>query len=193
MNYLAHVFLSCHDPKLMVGNFMADFLTTKEVAYQPDFIKEGIELHKNIDSFTDENSYVKDCIAIIRPSQKKYSPVVIDILFDYFLIKNWIKYHPDSLSNFTQEVYVVLRDNVDYFPEKLKKIFPIMVEDDFLLSCKNEERIKLTFLRLKKRVKFANRLEEVYVDLQIHHDALEANFLQFFPALIAHTQNFCRC
>ncbi len=193
MNYLAHVLLSCHDKDLMAGNFIADFLTIKEVKSQPDKIIKGIELHKSIDSYTDQHSAVKSCVLILRPTQGKYSPVIIDILFDYFLTKNWAKFCSIDLVPFITNVYSILNENKESFPEKLKNMLPIMIADDFLMSCANEERLSKTFLRLKKRVKFENHFESILLDLKNHSIDLEFNFLAFFPDLVKHVNSFCKC
>ena len=193
MNYLAHVLLSCHDKDLMAGNFIADFLTIKEVKSQPDKIIKGIELHKSIDSYTDQHSAVKSCVLILRPTQGKYSPVIIDILFDYFLTKNWAKFCSIDLVPFITNVYSILNENKESFPEKLKNMLPIMIADDFLMSCANEERLSKTFLRLKKRVKFKNHFESILLDLKNHSIDLEFNFLAFFPDLVKHVNSFCKC
>ena len=193
MNYLAHVYLSCHDDDLLIGNFIADFLTTKEVQLQPPAIKRGIDLHKSIDSFTDQHPEVKACIVILRPTQGKYSPVIADILFDYFLTRNWHTYSDIELELFSSTVYKILEENCDTFPSKLRTMLPHMIEDDFLLSCKNETRLIKTFERLKKRVKFDNHFDTIISDLKKHHDELNLHFLAFFPDLIKHVNIFCNC
>lgn len=193
MNYLAHVYFSCHDDNLLIGNFIADFLTSKEVQMQPPEIKKGVELHKSIDKFTDGHPDVKACIVLLRPTQRKYSPVIVDILFDYFLIKNWQKFSDTDLELFTKKIYNILNKNSHSLPLKLQNMLPYMIADDFLMSCKNEIRLIKTFERLKKRVKFDNHFDSIPLDLKNHHNQLEFHFLAFFPALIKHVNSFCNC
>jgi acyl carrier protein phosphodiesterase len=46
MNHLAHLFLSFGDPKIMVGNFIADSVKGKQfLSFAPE-IQHGIILHK---------------------------------------------------------------------------------------------------------------------------------------------------
>src|SRR5947207_2830586 len=51
MNFLAHAFLSFNDPGLLVGNMIADSVKGKEADNYPDRIRQGILLHREIDSF----------------------------------------------------------------------------------------------------------------------------------------------
>ena len=193
MNFLAHVYLSCQNNDLLVGNFLADFLTTKEYHLQPKDVKLGIELHKSIDKYTDQHPDVKACVAILRTTQGKYSPVIMDILFDFFLIKNWQKFSNQKLHTFTSNVYVILNDNIYLFPSKLQNALPFMIADDFLLSCKDEERLIKTFERLKKRVRFENHFDSILIDLNNHYEKFDKHFLRFFPDLIKHVNTFCNC
>jgi len=163
MNFLAHTFLSCQDEELLTGNFMADFISNNEAKnLKPQFLS-GVHLHKKIDSFTDQHDGVRDSIKLLRPSQGKYSPVAIDILYDYFLTKNWARYSNENLGLFTKRVYNIL-----------------------LNSCCNEERLRRTFERVKRRAKFDNNFDKVHIDLVKYHDVLDSHFNYFFPQLIAH-------
>lgn len=193
MNYLAHVSLSCQNEHQLIGNFMADFLTLKESRLQPPSIVQGIELHKSIDQFTDKHPSVKSCVNLLRPTQGKYSPVVCDILFDYLLHKNWSKFFSQPLDGFVKNIYKILINNTDTYPQKLKSMLPLMISDDFLQSCKNEERLIHTFQRLKKRAKFDNCFEYAHLDLKNNESQLENHFLIFFPSLIDHVNTLCAC
>ena len=193
MNHLAHIYLSCQDGDLLTGNFMADFITTKDIKSLPPYLKQGIELHKSIDHFTDHHPEVKKCILLLRPTQGKYTPVVVDILLDYFLIKNWNLFSGESFEIFKNKVYDHLLSVSDSFPEKLKMSLPKMINNDFLMSCHNEERLNKTFDHLSKRVHFPHNFGSVTADLKANSEALESHFLSFFPDLISHVQPFCNC
>ncbi|MGB4840501.1 MAG: acyl carrier protein phosphodiesterase [Saprospiraceae bacterium] len=193
MNYLAHVYLSCQDKDLLIGNFLTDFLTTKDIKNQSASILKGIELHKSIDKFTDQHVEVRACNTILSKTQGKYAPVISDILFDYFLTKHWNQFSSESIDVFTKRVYLILEQNKYSFPEKLRDKLTLMIFDDFLMSCKNEERLVQTFLRLKRRAKFDNHFETIHLDLKKNYAKLDGHFLSFFPDLIHHVNKFCNC
>lgn len=193
MNHLAHIFLSCHDEHLLLGNFIADFLTTKEIKLLSPYLHQGINLHKTIDQYTDQHADVKKCIEILRPTQKKYTPVVVDILFDYFLIKNWSHFCNEPLDSFKERIYHQLASNANLLPEKIRVLLPKMIEDDFLMSCRNEERLKKTFERLSRRTHFPHNFGLVIDDLRANHNTLNHLFMSFFPNLILFVQPYCEC
>ncbi|MBC7885351.1 MAG: DUF479 domain-containing protein [Saprospiraceae bacterium] len=193
MNYLAHTFLSCKDANLLAGNFMADFIHHKEKANLKPEILLGIELHKRIDSFTDSHQDVKDTVRLLRPVQGKYTPVSVDIIFDYVLTQDWVRYSSQSLSVFKQNVYKLLIEQSHHYPIKVKQRMEMMIADDFLMSCATEERLIRTFERIKKRAKFDNNFENAHKDMYAHYDQLREHFHNFFPDLIIHVNEFCAC
>jgi acyl carrier protein phosphodiesterase len=143
-------------------------------------------MHREIDRFTDQHPQVKESIALFRPTQRKYSPVVVDILYDYFLTKFWHNYHPQNLPEFISETYATLSRFQSIFPEKLQLLFPRMIEDDFLMSCKNQERLTRTFERLGNRASFAHQFHRAIDDLQFFEEDVTTHFTLFFPELKLH-------
>ncbi|MEM6697160.1 MAG: hypothetical protein AAF599_02100 [Bacteroidota bacterium] len=91
MNYLAHLFLSCEDEELLIGNFIADFVKNRYREELSPRVLEGIQLHRVIDSFTDRHPVVVQTTRLLHPKHHKYSPVLMDVFFDYLF---------DSLSHF---------------------------------------------------------------------------------------------
>ena len=89
MNHLAHFVLSGDDDDLAIGNFLADFITNRQL---PDFtegVQRGIHLHRAIDAFTDAHPVVKQSTKRLHPFHHKYSPVIVDVYYDFLLAKNW--------------------------------------------------------------------------------------------------------
>ncbi|HEY3430492.1 MAG TPA: DUF479 domain-containing protein, partial [Cyclobacteriaceae bacterium] len=61
MNFLAHLYLSGTHQKVMVGNFIGDFVKGRNAleTFEPEIVK-GIELHRGIDEFTDSHPIVTE-------------------------------------------------------------------------------------------------------------------------------------
>lgn len=190
MNYLAHVYLSFENEEILIGNFISDFITNKDRSKYNEGIQKGIALHHKIDDFTDNHPLVRQVNDLIRPSQGKYSPVVSDIYFDHFLIKKWFDYSENQLTDYIQEVYKVLNKYIDLFPDNLKTLTPIMIRDNFLLACENEERLRKTFQRIANRAKFANHFSKAYDDLIENYDTIEHYFGQFFVEIKHMSHNY---
>ena len=85
MNYLAHILLSGNDRRLQVGNFIGDFVKGTEYEQYPKRIKEGILLHRAIDSFTDNHPVFLETVDMLLPDFGRYSGIMADMFYDYLL------------------------------------------------------------------------------------------------------------
>lgn len=156
----------------------------------PAEIQRGIFIHREIDRLTDTHPVVKKSVRLFQPSQKKYSPVVVDIAYDYFLTKHWGNFHNAEIQEFADKTYSILDQYKGYYPGKLQSILPKMLQDNFLLSCANETRIRKTFERVSKRATFENEIHRAFDDLQSSEGELEEHFHNFFPELIQAVECF---
>ncbi len=184
MNFLAHMFLTYGNEKLTVGNFIADFIRNRDLAMYDADIIEGVMLHRHIDYFTDHHPVVLESTRLIRARHHKYSPVVIDVFYDYVLSQNWDTFSDVSLRTFSDDIYHVLAQNSDEFPIHLQDITERMIADDFLIKYGSEEGMEKTFARIGKRVKFKNNFLTAFDDLEDQYDVINQGFLSFFPDLI---------
>ena len=92
MNYLAHIFLSGNDRCIQIGNFIGDGVKGDGYKQYPRKFQQGILLHREIDAFSDRHPLVREAVGIGRETFGRYSAVVNDILFDYFLASRFQDY-----------------------------------------------------------------------------------------------------
>ena len=184
MNFLAHLFLSFNDPDIMVGNFIADMIKNKDVPTYSEGVQKGITLHRKIDTYTDGHPVVKKGTKLLQPYHRKYSPVIVDIFYDYLLSKNWEKYSEESLDEFANRTYKILRSRMDEMPPNLKKRLPSMIAHDWLQGYSKEQGLRYTFERLKSRLSQPEQLEDVVENLFKHEKSLNEGFNIFFPEMI---------
>src|SRR5436189_5327232 len=95
----------------MIGNFIADFVKGKKKDEYPGKIKQGIELHRAIDDFTDHHEITGRSKDRLRTKYGKYSGVIVDLYYDHFLAANFSDYHASSLQDFSRYTYSVLKEN----------------------------------------------------------------------------------
>ncbi|NNF33569.1 MAG: DUF479 domain-containing protein [Saprospiraceae bacterium] len=193
MNFLAHMHLSCTEHGLLCGNFLGDFIKNKDLHLLTPEIKTGVNLHRRIDSFTDTHPSVRKCTKILHPSQGKYSPVIVDVYFDYVLYKNWANYSDVPFEEFESEVYSTLMEHVQTFPERLQKMTHDMVSGHFLRSYTSMEGLEYTFSRMKKRFKFKSNIDKAVEDLQDHYTEIEICFKEFYPEMMEVVKVYCPC
>lgn len=184
MNFLAHLYLSGPDEHLIVGNFLADFISNKEVRALPPSIQKGVQMHRQIDSFTDQHPMVKQSARRLRRLHGKYAPVILDVLHDFLLAQNWGRYSQQKLDLFANEIYEILLRHLTIMPEMLHDRLPKMVADDWLVRYGTEDGLQFTFNRMKLRTSAPHLFENAVGSLLSDYQALEAEFNAFFPDII---------
>lgn len=190
MNYLAHTFLSFGYGDLLLGNFIADALRGKAVEQYSEPIKQGIQLHRLIDNFTDHHEIVKQSKARLADKYGKYDAVIMDILYDYLLAQNWDKYAVIPLAAHAAKVYAALDENFQILPNKIKEMLPYMKQQNWLVAYGTTEGITQSLKGMAQRATFASHMDEAIEDLKENFDALNTDFQEFFPDMIHICKNF---
>lgn len=192
MNYLAHIYLSGENDLLKIGNFMADSVRGKEYLNHPEDIKNGILLHRSIDSFTDFHPIYRKSKHRLHAKYGHYSGVIMDIFYDYFLAHHWSKYHPVPLSIFAQNFYELLHNNQDLITEKTKAMLPHMIENNWLVSYASKEGLEKILYMMDYRTKHRVSMYEAIVELEMYYIEFESEFYSFFEELQNHCQNYIK-
>ena len=122
MNFLAHIYLSHDDDDIKIGNFIADSIRGKKYKNYPAQIQRGILLHRHIDTFTDAHPTVRQSTKRLHENYSHYSGVIVDILYDHFLAKNWKKYSDVPLETYVDDFYHLLEDNFDTLPLNVQRL-----------------------------------------------------------------------
>ena len=141
MNFLAHAYLSKGEPDLLVGNFIADFVKGSKIQSFPDRIQEGIRLHRRIDAFTDSHPLFIGSKRRLAPKYRHYSGVIVDLIYDHLLAKNWDEFHQDSLLTFTESLYKTVQAENEILPEGVRHLLQYMVPDNWLFHYHSLEGI----------------------------------------------------
>ncbi len=184
MNYLAHAYLSFDEPKVLIGNFIGDFVRGPiEEIYEKDVVI-GILLHREIDSFTDSHPVVKEAQSLLRPIYGRYATVITDMYFDYFLGKYWNNYHHQPLEEYAQYVYKTIEVYKDFLPENFLKTFQYIQYYDWLVTYSELDGIRRAFKGIAKRTKFDSKMETAHIFLDENHDLFRQYFGDFFEDLV---------
>ena len=184
MNYLAHFYLSNYDENLIIGNYIADDVKGKAYLDYPEQIQKGILLHRKIDDFTDNHDTVLNSKNLIRHHQNKFTPVVMDVFYDYFLAKDWRDHSTDELKDFTAYVYKILFKNIRTLPFKSQVRLPFMAKSDWLYNYREINGINKALTGLSKRSNYPNNMSQAHLILKEKEEALNEDFNLFFPELI---------
>jgi acyl carrier protein phosphodiesterase len=186
MNFLAHIYLSDNNDFIKIGNFMADGIRGKDYLDYPEQIKKGIILHRAIDTYTDANKTFRISKHRLHKRYGHYSGVIVDILYDHFLAKNWAKYSDESLHSFVFRFYQSLEDNFETLTPKTQRILPIMIEQNWLESYATIEGISKILFQMDYRTKFKSKMQFSVEELEAFYDEFENEFTLFFEELRNH-------
>ncbi len=194
MNWLAHVFLSPKQIEVQLGNILADPLKGRAWEGASDAIVQGMQLHTYIDSFTDTHPLVKRSKATITP-RGHLKGVVLDILYDHFLSLHWERFCQVDREKFLIDFRNKALDEVHTYPPLAQDILSRVVNNRQLSSYAHMEGVVAAFERIDRRLSVRARGKDNmqrYIPLIAkERDALERDFLDFFPQLMAHTGKQC--
>ena len=185
MNYLAHLYLAKDSVELMIGSILGDFVKGTLKDQYPNKIKQGIELHRKIDTYTDAHAMTRACRQLYSPKRRRFAGIIVDLCYDHFLYRHWSTYADTALDSFILNAYDILKKNQSMLPERLQAMIPFMIRDDWLGSYRDLKGVEQALGRLSKRVTNGNRLPGAIDEIKVHYRQLEANFLIFFPDLIS--------
>lgn len=190
MNFLAHFYLSHNSDKIMLGNFIADFVNGEEAASYEQEIFRGILLHREIDSFTDRHPQVARSKKLLWPRHRHYSSVIVDIFCDHFLAKNWEEYSDIPLDTFASRIYSILERSEHLLPYKAREVLPRIIAHNWLVNYRKMEGIDRAMQGMARRASFPSKMKSAVDDLRDNYDEFENAYRIFFPQLIAHTRDF---
>ncbi|MGA1939065.1 ACP phosphodiesterase [Arcobacter sp. YIC-310] len=186
MNWLAHILLSKKSIDFQIGNFIADPYKARPWENASNDLKNGMHIHKIIDSYSDKHETFKRSKKRLK-EKGLLKGIIIDFVYDYLLTKNWDKYCNIKLEDFTQEFYERAYIQKDSYPLRANQIVENMIARD-LLNYSDFLHLKKAFQRLDMRLspKLAQRDSAIsYYEIVCEKiDKLEEDFLEFFPDLI---------
>ena len=188
MNYLAHIYLSGTNDLLKIGNFMADSIKGNDYEKYAPEIKKGILLHRHIDSFTDSHPIYRRSKHRLHEKYGHYSGVIMDILYDHFLAKNWSKYSNEKLEDYANDFYKLLQDNYDILTERIKGMMPYMIARNWFVSYASIAGLEMILFQMDYKTKHRANMQEAIVELQDFYTEFESEFFLFFEELIKSCQ-----
>ena len=188
MNFLAHIYLSGDDKAITIGNFIADGIRGNDYKKFPKDIQTGIILHRHIDTFTDTHKIVRQSTKRMHKNYGHYSGVIVDILYDHFLAKNWKTYSNVPLAKYVGDFYDLLEDNFDILPTRVQKMMPYMVANNWLLSYASVDGIAKVLEGMNRRTQNRSKMNLAVNELEEFYDAFETEFTLFFAKLIEYSK-----
>jgi len=190
MNYLAHVHLATITNTSKTGSLLGDFVKGQVSGLHFDTdIKQGIQLHRAVDTFTDTHAYTKSLTRQLG-SLRRYGGIIVDVLYDHQLSLNFKQFHHQPLSHFAKDCYLELgsdltsETNVEHLPAPYIKMVNAMKEMDWLSSYGDINNIERAFIGISRRLKKPVDLTECLAWYLDNQKGIEQDFPEFYNDLV---------
>jgi acyl carrier protein phosphodiesterase len=188
MNFLAHLYLSANDGKLITGNFIGDYVKGNNFLKYPEKIREGILLHRHIDTFTDAHSQFREVKALFRGEFGLYSGVVTDLMFDHLLASQWENYSNLTLKQFARKVHAILLTHFLYLPPRVQGFLPVLIKNRRLESYARLEGVYQSLDIMSRYTSLPGKAGKAIEILQSNYEFMNSRFLYFMADLIAYAE-----
>jgi acyl carrier protein phosphodiesterase len=167
---------------------MADAIKGNSYESYPVGIQIGVKLHRFIDSFTDSHEIYRKSKHRLHQKFGHYSGVIMDIVYDHFLAKNWQQFSDIPLEQYADDFYNLLQKEYAILTPKTQNALPYMVKTNWLVCYQSLEGLELILFQMDYRTKNRVNMPTAMEDIQAFYKEIEHEFLTFFTALQHHTK-----
>jgi acyl carrier protein phosphodiesterase len=182
---LAHLFFAGPGEEALLGSLLGDFVKGNPVGRFPSAVTEAIVFHRKIDSFSDKHIITRRSRDRINPLRRRFAGIIVDVCYDHFLSRHWRQFSPVDLKSFVGRVYSMLDKNRALLPERLRRILPHMIAENWLGNYSRLEEVGLALDRIAGRLSRGGDFKGAVAEIEANYRDLEADFLGFFPDLAA--------
>lgn len=190
MNLVMHQLLSFEQRDLQIGNHLGESVKGKKYLEFSGEIQQGILLHRFIDSYSDSHPQVKNSSSKLHQNYRKFSPIIVDVYYDFLLIKNWSKFSDLNFDDFKNNCYQILESAEHLYSPTLLHFTRALIKHDWFDKYRTYEGLEITLTNMGKRTKFQNNMHMAVRDLYLNEASFEEDFLNFMPDIQHATKEF---
>ncbi len=183
MNFLAHCQLAWPDAGLVAGALEGDYFKGPLRGQLPGDIEAGVALHRAIDAYSDSHPLITGLRPYFPTELRRYSGILIDLSFDYFLSHHWQRFGPTPLADFNEAVYRLLQDQRAHLSPGTRRMVQRLVDHDLLNRYGDWATIIRSAEYISRRLQRDNSLASCGPALTALQLTLERAFVDFYPEL----------
>jgi acyl carrier protein phosphodiesterase len=162
---------------------ISDHVKGKKKFDYPAAIQQGIMLHRQIDTYTDQHPANKKAKDIFRPDYRLYSGALVDVVYDHFLALDENEFSEKSLLDFSKNIYSTLDQHVEWMPEKFSRMFPYMKEHNWLYNYRHKWGIEKSLGGVVRRAAYLTEAGTAYQLFEQHYQLLADCYRHFWVDL----------
>lgn len=186
MNYVGHIQLAQHSSTSKLGNFLGDFVKGSDLSSFSAQIQQGIELHRAIDSFTDNHPVTVNLRQRFPSEVRRMAGVIIDVYFDHLLCKHWQNYSSESQNKVLDGFYTELESTKLSVSTRFKRVKQGLIEYRWLAEYIEVDAVIRAYRSIEKRINSKITFADRAADLIIKRETeLQSAFAQLYPELQA--------
>lgn len=185
MNFLAHTLLSGPRPAMQIGGFLGDFVKGPLRGDYPPEIEAGIQLHRNIDGFSDTLPALQELHTLLPSRWRRYNGILSDVLYDHLLALHWQDYHPEPIDLFCNRFYQHLAQQQHLLPDRARRLGLLGLSEPWLQGYGRHSAIAQVLTRIGGRLRRPVPLQEALYDIEPQMPQYRATFEAVFPVLQA--------
>jgi acyl carrier protein phosphodiesterase len=184
MNYLAHLYLSEPVPEAWLGSILPDLLRGPVPADLPVNTREHATRHHAVDRFTDSHAlFWRSRTRLAASGLRHYTGVVVDVLYDHFLARDWACWASEPLPQFAERVYGGLAEVAPRLAPISSEVCARMRQSDWLNHYAVWDGLATALQRLSRRSRRGARLEVALPYIAAEYGPLADDFHAFFAEL----------
>ena len=185
MNYLAHLFLAQPTADSCFGNLLGDFRRGVDLSAYSEGVRAGVANHIFVDKFTDTHNVVRLARGEVSAERRRFAGIILDVLFDHFLIKHWSRYSEQHFSEFSHTAYACMAQRVSIMPEAMQGMINSMLTHRWLDTYTQLQGVDRALERTASRIRFKHGFHGSINEVHRNYAVFEQTFLEFFPQLMA--------
>ena len=187
MNYIAHIHIGFHTQTSLLGNFLGDFVKGQISDSLPQSLIEGVTIHRKVDQFTDHHPQVIKLRQAFPESLRRVSGIVIDVVFDYYLLKHWHRFSHQGAQQVLSQFYQQLAEFDAIEHAHFKQLRHSLIRSQWLIDYQSRLTCLRAFKAIEQRLRHKIVFAQQAYQFVEQHDALFDNaFSCFYPALLEH-------
>jgi acyl carrier protein phosphodiesterase len=189
VNFLFHMLLSGADDQILIGNFMGDFVKGPLADRFPERIRQGVTLHRRIDSFASRAELFQCSRRRLDPHYGLYRGVLVDLFYDHFLVREWSNWSDEPIELYLARTGSIIERQRAELPERMQPLVPTIFEE-LLPSYGEVSGIGKALERMSRRVTRSNPLAGGEIELLRHYGDLQTDFRGFMPLVRRFAEDF---
>lgn len=153
MNFLAHFWLADQAGAALAGALLGDYWRGALPPDMPPALALSVRLHRRIDAVTDRHPRVQAARARFAPGARRYSGIVLDVLYDHLLAQGWTRYSSEALPAFADRAARAIAAEANWFSAAGGPVPQAAAFSALLLSYAAESGIERALRRTAQRLK----------------------------------------